>query len=190
MILDCSGCAPVDSSTSADAPGYLVVTSTWGGTMSGSCATGIRKSAKSPPSVMTIEMTIASRGRSMNTDEIMFSAPAGDGRRGRGRYRCVRPCPLEALHDNLLSLLQAVGNAGRLRRQLAEAHAALPGDVVIVHDVNVTAFLIGKDCGARDRDHLLCLDRFKENGDELVGDQLAKVDASCRLRPKHWIWND
>ena len=58
--------ATVASSTSAEAPGYLVVTSTWGGTISGSCATRIRVRARSPPSVMTIAMTIASRGRSMN----------------------------------------------------------------------------------------------------------------------------
>jgi hypothetical protein len=32
---------------------------------------GIRVRARSPPSVMTIAMTIASRGRSMNTGEIM-----------------------------------------------------------------------------------------------------------------------
>src|SRR5262249_32667960 len=104
MILDSSGCATVDSSTSADAPGYLVVTSTWGGTMSGSCAIGIRARARSPPKVMTIEMTIASRGRSMKTEEIILSAPAGDGCYGRRCHRCVGPCPLDALDDYSLSL--------------------------------------------------------------------------------------
>ena len=48
-----------------------MVTSTWGGTISGSCAIGIRVRARSPPSVMTIEITIASRGRLMKKEEII-----------------------------------------------------------------------------------------------------------------------
>jgi hypothetical protein len=41
--------------------------------MSGNCETGIEKIAISPASVMTIEITNASRGRSMNTEEITLS---------------------------------------------------------------------------------------------------------------------
>ena len=39
--------------------------------MSGYCASGIAKIASRPASVITIEMTNASRGRSMNTLAIM-----------------------------------------------------------------------------------------------------------------------
>src|SRR5215471_6997930 len=183
MIFDSSGCATVASSTSAEAPGYLVVTSTWGGTMSGSCATGIRKRARSPPSVMTIEITIASRGRSMKTEEIMASAPVGDGRYRRGCHRRVGSRPLDSVNNDLLSLLQAFNNAGRLRRHLTEAYPALPGDVVIIDHVHVAALLIGEDRSTRDGDDLPRLDGFKENRDELIGNQLAKINASRRLRP-------
>ncbi len=48
---------------------------TCGGTMSGNCATGMRSSASTPASVMTIAMTIASRGRSTKTAEIMARLP-------------------------------------------------------------------------------------------------------------------
>src|SRR5271166_2921605 len=170
MIFDSSGWATVASSTSADAPGYIAVTSTWGGTISGSCATGIRVSAKRPPSAMTIAMTIARRGRSMKTDEIMASAPARDGGDGRGRHRRVRSRPLDSLYDDLLSLLQAVDNAGLFRSQFAEAHTALAGDILIIDHIHVAALLIGEDRGARHCDHLLRLDGFQQDRDELVCD--------------------
>ncbi len=39
--------------------------------MSGNCATGMRVIASAPAMVMTIAMTIASRGRRMKTEEII-----------------------------------------------------------------------------------------------------------------------
>ncbi len=47
------------------------MTWTCGGTMSGYCASGIAKIAIRPASVITIEMTKASRGRSMKMFEII-----------------------------------------------------------------------------------------------------------------------
>ena len=49
----------------------MAFTLTWGGTMSGNCATGMTDSAMRPAIEMTMEMTKASRGRRMNTAEIM-----------------------------------------------------------------------------------------------------------------------
>jgi len=40
--------------------------------MSGNCATGMRRSASAPAIVMTNAMTIASRGRSTKTAEIIL----------------------------------------------------------------------------------------------------------------------
>ena len=40
--------------------------------MSGNCATGIAVMAMMPAMVMTVEMTKASRGRRMNSDEIVM----------------------------------------------------------------------------------------------------------------------
>ena len=74
-----------------------------------------------------------------------MSAPAGDGRGGRRRHRRVGSRPLNSVDDDLLSLLQAIDNAGRFRRQLAEAHPALPGDILIVDHIHVVALLIGED---------------------------------------------
>ena len=44
--------------------------------MSGNCATGMRNIASAPAMVITIAMTIASRGRSTKTEEIMDQWPA------------------------------------------------------------------------------------------------------------------
>ena len=41
--------------------------------MSGNCATGIAVMAMMPAMVMTVEMTKASRGRRMNSDEIVMT---------------------------------------------------------------------------------------------------------------------
>ena len=119
-----------------------------------------------------------------------MSAPAGDGRCRCGCHRRVGSRPLDSLDDDLLSFLEAVNNAGRLRRHLAEAHPALPGDIVIIDDIHVAALLIGEDGGTRDGDDLLRLDGFQEHGDELVGDELAKLDTSRRLGPQNRIRND
>ena len=57
----------------------MAETCTCGGTMSGNCATGMRLSPTSPARVMTIAITIASLGRSMNTPEIMPWLLGGGG---------------------------------------------------------------------------------------------------------------
>ena len=51
----------------------LVVTETWGGTISGYCAIGMEYSANAPAIVVTIAMTMARRGRSTKIDESMES---------------------------------------------------------------------------------------------------------------------
>ena len=71
--------------------------------MSGNCATGIAASAMRPASVMTIEMTKASRGRSMKTSEINVSAR----RCRRSRVACddlAGPHLVDAVDDDLLAL--------------------------------------------------------------------------------------
>ena len=119
-----------------------------------------------------------------------MSAPAGDGRCGCGCHRRVGSRPLNSLDDDLLSFLEAINNASRVRRHLAEAHPALPGDILIVHNIHVTALLIGEDGGARHGDDQLRLHGFKKHGDELVGHKLTKVDAARRFLPPDGIRND
>ena len=97
------------------------MTCTCGGTMSGNCATGMRVIASRPASVITIAMTIARRGRSTKTDEII-GRPAGGERAGDVARSCrprrrggVAAGPgettgrlhaLQSLDDDQLPLLQ------------------------------------------------------------------------------------
>ena len=61
-------------------------------------------------------------------------------------------------------------------------HAALPGDILIVDHVHVATLLIGEGRGTRHGDDLLRLHGFKKYSDELIGDELAKLDTSRRRR--------
>src|SRR5438876_6793683 len=69
------GEATVCSSTSADAPGYTVLTVTTGGAISGYCAIGRLRIAESPASTRNTEITAAKIGRSMKKREnmVLFS---------------------------------------------------------------------------------------------------------------------
>src|SRR5580658_9063925 len=109
------------STACAEAPGYVALTVTCGGTMSGSCATGMRSIDSTPASVMTIAMTIASRGRRIKTAEIIGSR-LGVGQRRAGRPRRhhqTGPHPLDAVQHDHLALGQATENRHRNRRRLA-----------------------------------------------------------------------
>ncbi|MNN14332.1 hypothetical protein D3C81_1273930 [compost metagenome] len=59
------GAATFCATTSALAPGYLVLTVMDGGVMSGNCATGSAVSATRPPTTMMIDSTDAKIGRSI-----------------------------------------------------------------------------------------------------------------------------
>src|ERR1700736_5188454 len=130
--------------------------------MSGNCATGMRVSAIAPAMVMTTAMTMARRGRVMNTPEIMRRSPAAGARRrrgraagrrrtagggarraggrrldagGAGRDRLARTHALDALDDDAFAFTQSVGHCRQRRRGLAELNAALLRLVVAVDDI-------------------------------------------------------
>src|SRR5262245_62377519 len=67
--------------TSALAPGYVALTATVGGAMSGYIDTGNERNAASPAITMNADTTIANNGRSMKKFESM----------ARG-YECLREC--------------------------------------------------------------------------------------------------
>src|SRR4029453_7553290 len=74
-LICCSiGDATLVATTSADAPGYDADTETDTGVMSGYCATGSFPIPPAPGVVMTIEMTDAKIGRSMQYREMLISA--------------------------------------------------------------------------------------------------------------------
>src|SRR6185503_3038770 len=65
-----SGAATVSAMTSALAPGYVALTPTVGGAMSGYIDTGSARNEASPAMTMNAETTIANNGRSMKKFEI------------------------------------------------------------------------------------------------------------------------
>jgi hypothetical protein len=64
-------CVTLDSSVSAAAPGYEARILTEGGAMSGYCSTGSNAMPPRPPSMISMEITQASTGRSMKIREII-----------------------------------------------------------------------------------------------------------------------
>src|ERR1700736_988746 len=118
--------------------------------MSGNCETGIRRIAKAPAIVMTIAMTMARRGRSTKTDEIMarrFRPPSvrrqgWRWRRGRRRYRLAGAPALQALVDHQLACLQTVDHRGNGRRRLAELDRPALRLVVGADHIDIIALLI------------------------------------------------
>src|ERR1700686_941210 len=81
-----------DSSTGrASAPVYVATVWIRGGTISGNCATGSRKTITAPVITKKIAMTIATMGRLMKNFDIALALAAGTrwrfGRRGLRRHR-------------------------------------------------------------------------------------------------------
>src|SRR5262249_47469711 len=80
---------------------------TCGGTISGYCASGIVYSAKTPAIGVTIEMTMASGGRSTKIDESIESALPKHLGEGACPPRCPRTYPLQPFDDEGLAPGQA-----------------------------------------------------------------------------------
>src|SRR5947209_11816335 len=91
------GCATVASTTAEFAPGYMVVTDTCGGTMSGYFATCRAMKASAPAIVVITAITIASRGRSTKIADSMGSAPVDLLRDRAGAHGHPRAQALKSL---------------------------------------------------------------------------------------------
>src|SRR6476661_848426 len=97
--------------------------------MSGNCATGMRRIDSTPASVIRMAMTIASRGRSTKTAEIMSACR----RPRRGWRRCGRTGRhgdpganfLDALQHDHVAVVEAAHDHRSRGRGLAELDAAL-----------------------------------------------------------------
>src|SRR5216683_8079624 len=116
--------------------------------MSGNCATGSAVIAISPAMVMTVETTKASRGRRMNSDEIVMGLllrRSGSGRRHGCRHGHARPHPLLALDDDLLARLQPFGDGDHAVARHAGLDPALLGHVLVVDDIDVGTRLVDGD---------------------------------------------
>src|SRR3984893_185433 len=120
----------------------MVVTETWGGTISGYCAIGIENSATAPAMVVTMAMTIASRGRSTNMAESIGLAPCQSCRQRVRPYRHAGPDALQSLHDDLLAPGEALidDDAGPTFTARLDA---LDRGLSVLDRKNVDAALIG-----------------------------------------------
>src|SRR5262245_4951738 len=142
----------VASTTAPDAPGKLVVTETCGGTISGYCAIGIEYSASAPAIVVTMAMTMESRGRSTKTEDSIELT--SDRLRHRAcSHRCSGTDPLQPVHDDLLAAGQARVNHN-VRAALGAGLDALDDGLAVLDDEHIDATLVGDERGLRD-DHLL-----------------------------------
>src|SRR5580700_8295322 len=81
----------------------MVVTETWGGTISGYWAIGIEYSDTAPAMVVTMAMTIASRGRSTKMAESIRLAPRQDRGQRACPHRRAAPDALQSLDDDLVA---------------------------------------------------------------------------------------
>src|SRR6476661_8104168 len=143
----------VASTTVPEAPGKLVVTETWGGTISGYCAIGIEYSASAPAIVVTMAMTMASRGRSTKTEDSIELTSNRLGHRACS-HRYSGADPLQAVHDNLLAAGQARVNHD-VRAALGAGLDALDGGLAVVDDEHIDAPLVGDERSLGDDDLLV-----------------------------------
>src|SRR6516162_1497474 len=119
--------------------------------MSGNCATGIAWIARMPASVMTIETTNASRGRSMKMSEIMGSSSAS--RRGlhhRFLHQLAGPHLLNAVDDHVLAFFEARRDDHIGVAVGAGLHRAPLDLVLAVDDERIVAGLINLEGSLRD----------------------------------------
>src|SRR5262249_59323843 len=142
----------VASTTAPEAPGKLVVTETWGGTISGYCAIGIEYSASAPAIVVTMARTMAGRGRSTKTEESIESTPQCLRHRAWS-HRYSGTDPLQAVDDDLLAAGQPRVNHD-VRAALGAGLDALDDGLAVLDDEHIDATLVGDERGLRD-DHLL-----------------------------------
>src|SRR5439155_20733997 len=146
--------------------------------MSGNCATGMRNSDRTPASVIRTAMTIASRGRSTKTAEIMrllSRRPGRGGRRrgGAGYHLYAGSDPLDAVPDHHFAFAETRHDDRRRWCGLAEPDTPLLHLVLAVDDVDVLALLVRQHRRTRDAQSHHWLNAFDQHCDEFAIDQLS-----------------
>src|SRR5258708_9347444 len=139
LICCSSGVATVLETVSADAPGYVVVIWTVGGTISGYCATGRMASAPSPINVTKTLRTVAKIGGSLKlcerrTAELLFqdcfslglAVAVGGGviadRAVLGRDLGARDGAHQTIDDDAVARLQAGFDDAQSAAKFADLH--------------------------------------------------------------------
>src|SRR5476649_930600 len=122
--------------------------------MSGNCATGRTWSEITPAMTMTVEMTKASRGRRMKTDEIVMGLLlCRRGRRVRRRHGHAGVDPLLALDDDLFARLEALADGDQAVAHDAGLDPPLLDDVLVAQHEQRGAALVDRDRRLRHGDH-------------------------------------
>src|SRR5215475_2139575 len=149
----------------------MVVTDTWGGTISGYCATGMLNSVATPAMVVTIAMTIASRGRSTKTADSMVSVPAERLRHGRRPHRRAVAHGLQPFDDDLLAARQALLDH-YVGAVLAAGLESLHHGRAILDDEDVDALLVGDQRRLRHHYFFLGRSALEHDAYQLAVDEL------------------
>src|ERR1700724_1667287 len=145
--------------------------------MSGYCAFGIENSASKPAMVVTMAMTIASRGRSTKMAENIGSAPF-ERRRRAGRDRNSGAHPLQSFDDDLLVPGQGFLDDG-IRSALTPRLDPLHDGLAVLDHEDIDAFLIGDQGRLRDHDHLLGGAAFERYPYQLaIGQSAGRIGKS------------
>src|SRR3546814_11070317 len=101
--------------------------------------------------------------------------------RGRGRDGLTRSNLLQAFDDDLLALLEALGDDDIGTLRAAWTDPALLGLAVAVDDEHVRAGLIDDDCRLRDHQRLLRLCPLDDHADQLTGYEQPPRRGTGRL---------
>src|SRR5471032_3600783 len=117
--------------------------------MSGNWAIGRAVMAMAPAIEITVEMTNASRGRRMKTDEIVIGSLRLAERSGSGAGVHLHAGPhfLLALHDHLVAGLQPALDARQAIARDADLDRAMLDHVLVVDDEDERAGLVEGDRG-------------------------------------------
>src|ERR1700722_16983405 len=148
--------------------------------MSGYWAKGIAYKATSPAIVVTIAMTIASRGRSTNTDENICSTRIGCCCHRACLDRLSRPNALEPFDNDLLAAFQPFDDD--IRSALAARLYSLDHRFAVFNSKYVHACLVRDERGLRDGHPLLGLTRLDGNIHQLPVGQNAVRICHCGAR--------
>src|SRR3954470_11838669 len=167
-LICCSiGVTTVEATTSALAPGYWPDTLMMGGAISGYWATGSRANETPPMITKTIEMTAAKIGRSMKKCEIRIGLRAcsiglglGGGRLRRrllllGCHLLRRTHPHQAIDHDTVVRRHALLDHAQIVDDFAQRDEVLPGDAILIDDVDELAHLLGTDRGVGHQQRLI-----------------------------------
>src|SRR6476620_1497469 len=198
-LICCSiGVTTVEATTSALAPGYWPDTLMMGGAISGYWATGSRVNDTPPMITNTTETTAAKIGRSMKKCEIRIGLSACSiglglrgGRLGRrllllGCHLLPRADPHQAIDHDAVVRRHALLDHAQIVDEFAQRDEVLPGDAILIDDVDELTHLLGTDRGVgHQQRRIRRRGRYLHAGEHPGCEQVVGIDklGACANRP-------